>query len=43
MWSNGFPIHRYEFPPQTEKSLKTQGFQGFSMMVEISGIEPLTS
>ena len=31
-----------KFPPKAKKSLETLGFQGF-VLVEISGIEPLTS
>ena len=37
-----FPPRCARFPPKAKKSLETLGFQGF-VLVEISGIEPLTS
>jgi len=45
MWSNcgqSVPHLKTKKFRKTLKALKTQGFQGFSL-VEISGIEPLTS
>jgi hypothetical protein len=49
LWSNvvknvvkSFLICCARFPRKAKKSLETLGFQGF-IVVEISGIEPLTS